>query len=369
MSFNAEQQSIIESEETNIIINAGPGTGKTHTLIGAVNYYMQNNPDAKVAMITFTNNAADEMRKRLSVKPQFVGTIHSFAYYELMYLAEKENFRVRILQESQIAQIVKHLVREATSKRRYNEAFLEKNCYLYILNPNEFSKQNDVLSIYRDVERLYEEYKRKSDLYDFRDTPRYLLNKLKYYNQLLPYDKIYVDEVQDIDEEQFELILHCKGEKFAIGDPKQSIYMFRGASKEVFDKFEINGFSLYNLKYNYRSKQEIIDFARTGLIAERGRGGKVLYDESIFRYNPMILCRTNKEVEEIQKYYPYACTIHASKGLQFHSVLVPKFAFINGEEDENVWFVACTRAEDNLGVMSFDDIMKYLRKGRIHDEL
>lgn len=365
--YNNIQQQIIDCTEPNVIIDAGPGTGKTHTLIGAVEKYKKSHPYSDVALITFTNKAADEMEKRLSTPVEYVGTIHGFAKKYLYVLAEKYQFRVRFLQDEQIKQILSHLLSKHNLKQ-LNRDYIERQSYKYIMYKSLFIKDNKVYPIYEIIEQQYEEYKTLNELYDNRDSPKYLLDKLRAYQERISLDKIFLDEAQDLDPVQYELLQYFDCDKFIIGDPKQSIYLFRGASKEVFNAFIESGYKLFKLEHNYRSKQEILQAAGSDLVAIKGFGGGVYwYDDVIFDYKPMILCRTNKEVNEIKEYYPHVSTIHGAKGLEYDSVLISEFD-IETEEDINVLFVAMTRAKDNLGVMDFDSIMFYLENnGRMSD--
>ena len=113
------------------------------------------------------------------------------------------------------------------------------------------------------IEDRYIAYKREQVLYDFTDYPRYLLDVLTIYKtNIKDIDALFVDEFQDVDliqEEIFELVTAKK--KFYIGDAWQSIYQFRNADGEVFNK--LDDFKLLKLRRNYRSYQEIIDYATT----------------------------------------------------------------------------------------------------------
>jgi ATP-dependent exoDNAse (exonuclease V) beta subunit len=71
---------------------------------------------------------------------------------------------------------------------------------------------------------------------------------------------LFVDEFQDVDPTQlkvFDRVIANK--KFFIGDPDQAIYIFRGATSEVFK--ELEDFKDYKLDINYRSYQPILDIA------------------------------------------------------------------------------------------------------------
>ena len=101
--LNHQQKTAIESQANRIIIDASAGTGKTSTIIAAA----EQHRFGSTILITFTNKAAEEMQSRISYKPAHIGTIHSLAYKELMKLAKKLDFRVRILKEASVRKIIK----------------------------------------------------------------------------------------------------------------------------------------------------------------------------------------------------------------------------------------------------------------------
>ncbi len=351
--LNPQQQSAIDSAANRIIINAGPGTGKTTTIIAAA----EANKNKSTVLITFTNKAAEEMRSRISYKPNHLGTIHSFAYRELLSLAKKYNFRIRLLKETSVRKIIK-LIFDENDLGVYVSNVILGEAYQYIAKDDtDFDDRKT--KIFKEVKKLYNQYKEQNQLFDMTDTPRYLLNKLQHYNITLNYDLVLVDEAQDLDETQYELIQLLGRRTIVIGDPKQSIYMFRGATREIFDRFVINNYELHTLAINYRSKQEIIDNVDIDLECIRGTGGAVLNDTRILDYGAQILCRTNHEVDQIKRYYPNAMTVHAAKGLEFDNVCVVDFN-ADDEESANVMFVALTRAKDRVGVIKFSDALNYL---------
>lgn len=351
--LNTQQEAAIRSNASRVIINAGPGTGKTHTIIAAA----EENRFGSTILITFTNRAAKEMQERISYKPEHLGTIHSFAYRELMRLAKKLHFRVRILKETSIRKIIK-LIFEENDFGVYVSSVLQNEAYLYLMNEStDFDPRK--LKMFIEIKKLYNKYKEQNQLFDITDTPKYLLQKLRHYQINLGYNLILVDEAQDLDETQYELIQLLGNRVVAIGDPRQSIYMFRGATPAIFQRFIQDGYELHNLTQNYRSKQEIIDFVGLDLECLRGSGGSIINSTAIFFYAPQILCRTNREVEQLQMYYPHVMTIHAAKGLEFNNVCVVDFN-AETEEEQNIRFVALTRAKDRLGVLKFQEVISYL---------
>jgi len=183
-----------------------------------------------------------------------------------------------------------------------------------------------------------------------------------------------------------------------------SIYIFRGATPDILKR--LDDFKQHNLVINYRSYQEIIDFAssiqmkamqeQTNFTSEKesmrsriecikGYGGEVyslnasgmafkineylkrdglkVLKEFINR-NSMILCRKNRQVKEIKDMgYPNVSTVHQAKGLEYPSVIVTDFPI--GPEDleeVNIAYVAMTRAENHLLVADYGAFVMLLEK-------
>ena len=366
MKYNANQLAAIHSTSPKVIITAGAGTGKTSTLIASVKQYIQdNNAKQNVLLLTFTNKAAEEMRERLNLDIGFVGTIHSFAIDTLKQLAYEYNFRLRFLTHPMIITILNELY----EKNGYGDmSYTCEMCYQYIMNKGAFLKNpnNRTLPIFSLIEERYIKFKREKNMFDYTDAPYYLLQKLDDYDIHLSYDAIFIDEGQDLSPDQVELFITdnwiTAEKKLVIGDEKQSIYLFRGASPEVFNGIKDMGYKPYYLSLNYRSYQEILNYSHSGLIANRGAGGVIHKSlETIMRKSPQILCRTNEEVFEIEKFYPFISTIHAAKGLEFDDVVVSDF-FPFCDEDKNIKYVALTRAKNSLGVFPFEEILKFVKR-------
>ena len=79
----------VNAVEDKVLIVAPAGSGKTSTLIGAIQKYKEENEDDVVVAITFTNKATDELIHRLGpLKSVYPSTIHSWAYQELSRLSQ-----------------------------------------------------------------------------------------------------------------------------------------------------------------------------------------------------------------------------------------------------------------------------------------
>jgi ATP-dependent exoDNAse (exonuclease V) beta subunit len=306
-----------------------------------------------------------------------------------------------VLEQPQIKEILRGII------AGYRKKVDLQTLYDFILENKRLTISEISKRTYEALERRYIQYKRNNYLYDYTDYPLYLYNELnKYGEKIYNTDALFVDELQDVDAEQFHIFdLVEAHKKFYIGDSKQMIYAFRGASPHIFE--EVQGFYEYTLHNNYRSKQEIIDYAVTvyNTIQEqldkgdfnctlnyfnwskpcdikciRGNYGKVFVANSFGQVNlvngeiqnrfkciqeflmlhPMILCRTNREVSILNSYGYYDCsTIHKAKGLEFNNVIVLDMD-IDSIDDLNVAYVGLTRARDNLLVIGIQQLIQYL---------
>lgn len=217
------------------------------------------------------------------------------------------------------------------------------------------------------------------------------------------------DEAQDSNLQQLQFIFDIlqAPEYFVVYDIRQSIYRWAGARPQLLLEYgDRIGATYFEMKENYRNKEEILDFARTRLgpgsppdmsVAMRGPGGKVetymFSEEEIVLFlrsagtwkDWAILTRTNAQIEYISSILtengiPYntfkqsdltrealvqkmeenkvkILTSHASKGLQFkYCIVVGMKAF--DEEERCLAYVSATRAEDGLLWMSAPKVKK-----------
>ena len=218
--LNKEQYEAIEAEEPNIIVLAPPGSGKTFTLINAVIEYRRANPGAVIDIITYTRAATQELRERLAESDIFdvnISTIHVWSREHLRNLADMYGFHMKILEQPAIMSILKTLIAGHPTKIK------PEILYTYVTG----NKKMDVTDSYRrTLEALntkYINYKRNNSLYDFTDYPLYLLDKLEQYNEkIYSTDALFVDELQDVDEEQYYIFNRVEAtKKFFIGDAQQ----------------------------------------------------------------------------------------------------------------------------------------------------
>jgi len=407
INLNQKQLEAVNATEDKVLIIAPAGSGKTSTLVASIKKFKEENPESRVVAITFTKKSAEDLAYKLSEENQvYPSTIHSWAYQELEKLSsniQKEDpnnsFKIKLLQDEKIKEILTELL----LKRKYVYVKVDI-LFSFIMGNYNMDISNSLRQIFLTIDKDYIKYKETYGLYDFTDLPKYLLDKLNDYSRdIEDTDALFVDEFQDVDDVQLKLFEKVKAaKKFYIGDPQQSIYIFRGATADIIKR--LDGFKLYNLDVNYRSNQEILDFASTyqetalsnpimfsgqlesyksSIFAEKGNGGTVYVlnrTGSAYKVNEyikevgdkivadfldkgtMILCRKNKEVKEIKEIgYDNVQTIHQSKGLEYDSVIVTDFE-INGVEDINISYVAMTRAKNKLLAANYGAFIKVIKR-------
>ena len=412
------QAEVVASSANNVLIRAAAGSGKTRTLMAAIAKHRYDHLNDRICAITYTRAARAEMEARLKEMGIYdieVTTIHVWARNLLNDFAWKYDFKVSILEEAQIKDILRKLVKEYLLRAPKIRSINLEILYSFITG----NKTMDISSNYKRtlvaLESRYIKYKRENQLYDFTDYPLYLYHVMLAYNEYVNnIDALFVDEFQDVDETQFKIFERVIAQKkLFIGDGWQSIFVFRGADGAVFEKLDF--FEQHKLKYNYRSYQEIINYAcevylkykdrlddsqyyisriaydelipTSKIICARGTGGLVTIvspwgdfsssadadEDGIYSglklsetfkdfmdRKPMILCRTNKQVKAInEKGYYNVSTVHQAKGLEYDNVIVIDFP-IKELEDLNIAYVALTRARNGLYVINwalFEELM------------
>ncbi len=279
--LNKEQEDAILNSES-ILLIACPGSGKTRTLTYKIAYELSRLESSKefVIAITYTNNAADEIKHRIELlgvntEQLWIGTIHSFCLewilkpYHLYSDKLKNGFRVINSYESE--EILTELCKPYKNPKitYWDCGLLAKtdNIYLTCLDSSKHKFLQSILTKYFQI------LEQKNQI-DFEQTLFYSYKLLegnpiisKILCKLFPF--ILIDEYQDTKEIQYNIIASIlkanKGDSktLIVGDPNQSIYDSLGGypmPKEELEK--LIGFNLHqnSLSKNYRSSEKIIEY-------------------------------------------------------------------------------------------------------------
>lgn len=297
---NAQQQEAIRTTEGPLLIIAGPGTGKTYTLVQRALYLIQEQgvKPEEIFMATFTEKAAQELITRMTnelaarnlkinINEMYVGTFHSLClrlleeYQPLTSL--QKNFRV--LEQFDQYYLVYQNIKLFKDIDNLDQFFATKNAYTrarYIANiatrlgeelvdvDGLLSSPEPAIAVIGAIMSRYRRMLVENNLLDFasiqvnayqllQEHPqvlRELQRKLKY---------IMVDEYQDTNYVQEQIALLLAGSRqnlCVVGDDDQGLYRFRGATVRNILEFP-NKFArcrLVKLVVNYRSEPGIIDF-------------------------------------------------------------------------------------------------------------
>lgn len=283
--LDSEQAEAASALRGPVCIIAGPGSGKTRTISTRIAYGVATgvfNPD-RVLALTYTNRAAAELRSRLrqlGSSSVAVRTFHSAALSQLQYFwpqltgsaAPKLLTQKRSLL-SEVASLISlrlsdaQLMEVASEIEYLRYSLTEIDDYILTQRLPSFLSQEQ----FADLEKRYQEQKLQRRLMDWEDTIllctgllRNEARALSYFQQ--QYRFFTVDEYQDISPLQEGLLRTWLGDReeiCVVGDPRQTIYSFAGASSNFLLDFQNNypGASTFELNRNYRSAAAIVDVA------------------------------------------------------------------------------------------------------------
>ncbi|MCR5053909.1 MAG: ATP-dependent helicase [Lachnospiraceae bacterium] len=269
------QKEAVEFKDGACLTLAGPGSGKTHTLLHRTLYLIEKYgvSPGRILLITFTKDSALEMQRRITsygaVYPVVVGTFHSVffkflrKYYHLsndslLFGKEKAAFFRKAVKEKD-EEVLSSLEREISF-------YMNTGGDIDSYEPGNVPKEK-FLSAYKG----YTDAKKAAKKIDFDDMlfkTRELFLKspeaLRSVRSLFSY--IMVDEAQDMNPVQYEILKLMAGEKgnvFLVGDDDQSVYSFRGASPDILFKFmeDYPEAKTIVLSKNYRCGQSIVEGA------------------------------------------------------------------------------------------------------------
>ena len=280
MKFNDMQQKAVVHRTGPCQVLAGPGSGKTLTVVNRIRYLIEkcNVRPEEILVVTFTRYAAAEMRSRLAALmgrkniPVTAGTFHGI-YYGILKWAYKFDSR-NILSEEEKYQILRSVISGQDLEVFDEEDFLKdiaeeigriKNNRLPL---EEFVSAKVDAGAFREIYRAYEERRkslRKIDFDDmlvvcyelFRSRPDILAMWQKKFRYIL------VDEFQDINRVQYDVIRMLalpENNLYVVGDDDQAIYGFRGADSELMFQFlkDYPDAEQIVLGTNYRSTGNIV---------------------------------------------------------------------------------------------------------------
>lgn len=308
--LNTYQKEAVLDESDACLVNANVGSGKTTVLISKVMYLHNEKqiPYEEMVVLTFTNKAADEIKERLinlddkvtvADLPWF-GTFHGVCLNLLKKVLPVEQLgytkEFMVMPPEEEVEMAEQLILEHQLKIKYKNRLKKRLEQAMAIRDEskKISRYQDDIFLLTELLTRRKHAEDKMTYLDLLENARILLEQEKDKKEsLFEPQWIIIDEVQDCDGEQLALLDAMKKLEtrlFAVGDPNQVIYSWRGSALNVFYTLK----SRYqarelNLPINYRSSGSILEAARfflqngSRLEGIRESGSKIVIKN---HYNP-----------------------------------------------------------------------------------
>lgn len=298
--YNEGQKKAIVSDSEKILCVAGAGSGKTSVLTKRIEFLVKHRgvfPE-KVLAITFTRKARKEMQRRLNENgiDARVETFNSFSEKILRRNANKiydrpvrvQSYGDKIMAMTMALENLGLDVNSAVdsyfsdAQKKFNEPdrlsinfmndcfsvldyFKVRNEDLYDFSHEVEEKDRDNAKMIYEVCKFIDEHMKVQGMRDFTDQ---ILDTLRFFRRhpedIPQFEHILVDEYQDVNGMQIQLLNFLNPlNLFAVGDPRQSIYGWRGSSIKYILDFEKDypDCEIIHLVKNYRSKKDIVEIS------------------------------------------------------------------------------------------------------------
>lgn len=362
---NKEQIDVIEFGKGNLLVEAGPGSGKTTVIVERIKRLIDEGVEPEsFLVITFTRKAAENLKVKLKreldeekVKKMQISTIHSFCLEflkdrnrtihlidddsdERKALFVRKNKKrlgftgVNIVKNNQFASVVDkfgeytnfkvrpdELISYVESERTFGpeyEQFIQENPYFSSKKIKEAGFKDDWYNArFQQIARSYEEY---LNLLDNNSSVDYNTLQLKALEELesngeTKYKTVLIDEFQDTDPLQYRIfkILLRQAEYFTVvGDIDQRIYSFRSTFRDYFEELESEfETTRISLNCNYRSTENIVNLTDSFISYQRSENSKKELKAYNREYdNPSFIVETDLPKQKRQRKPAYELEAH-----------------------------------------------------------
>jgi DNA helicase-2/ATP-dependent DNA helicase PcrA len=278
--LNNYQLQAVFSENPKVLLSAMVGSGKTTVLTHKILYlhFIKAMPLSEMVVLTFTNKAAREIRERILY---FYKDLEPIASEELRYFGTFHSVARQLIKEHPLLSKLGFTPSFSIMDKDANNDFLLRLILTHDLDVKYQNKLDQRLKLYRNEKQmLYANMKNEDELPQLLDISR----KEKQANNLMDFDDLIsivnwllkqecalkpkwliVDEFQDCNSEQVQLLdyLSVKDSSFfAVGDPNQSIYAWRGSTDQIFENYIADAdCCIMRLPLNYRTSGQLLSAA------------------------------------------------------------------------------------------------------------
>jgi len=300
--LNPQQKEAVALIEGPLLVLAGAGSGKTRVVTTRIVKLLEIGiAPSKILGVTFTNKAAQEMKDRvnkLTNSHVLICTFHSLGARilreSIFALGYSRDFN--IYDEDDAEKLLKVCLAEleVTDKKMEPKIFkrMISQAKNELQSPEDFQRPNVTDAFERLFPLVYALYQRKLKEYNSLDFDDLLYLPIRLFQEhptiLEHYQDrwsfLLIDEYQDTNAAQYKLVrlLVEKSQNiFAVGDPDQSIYSWRGANINNILNFEKDypGAKVIRLEQNYRSHTNILDAANALIRHNHNRFDKNLWSD------------------------------------------------------------------------------------------
>ena len=306
----SEEQLQICRSESNLLVKACPGSGKTRTITYKLAYRVEKNPSSikKLIAITYTNRAADEITQRvedlgIDTERIWAGTIHQFCLewilkrYKMYTKSLNQGFK--IIDERVQERYWTEIIKQSQSKLYWRDINTSYNRQLHLVEQDE--KKRKMIGQYHKILQKNRELDFEQILvtsYNILKQHTFIASDIKNCVEL-----ICVDEYQDTQDLQYAILeeISNSNERDGLqinffGDPNQAIYgSLGGIAKDLVtinNEFKNIVFEETTLSGCYRSTKRVIDFYKGFMVNEYPieAKGQVADNKGIIKYNYQISC-------------------------------------------------------------------------------
>lgn len=302
MDLSPQQAAAVKHSGSPALVVAGAGSGKTRTLTAKIVHLINEGYDpARILAITFTNKAADEMKRRLVETTGFgierfpwVRTYHSACLQILKRHCALMGFvpPLQVFSDYQQQKVLRDVLvdRLNADKKHVRAVLSEISSAKNSADPIAYIDRRPRVATVRlaDAYHLYETALKESNAVDFdnillltRDLLRDNAEIRDTYRNRFQF--LLVDEYQDTNnlQEALTRLLTRDGRLFCVGDDWQAIYSFRGSNVGHFLSFTRTypDARVFRLEQNYRSADEIVSLANTLIGYNATRMEKTCFSE------------------------------------------------------------------------------------------
>lgn len=305
-SLNNEQLEAVLSNDNEIMLVAGAGTGKTNTIVKKIIYLIKEQRviPYNILAVTFTNKAVREIRERVnnSLCTNHSGVVvNTFHQLAKSILDKDDNYQLlgykslKILEDEGREKILDKIIKYNEMYNRVNE--FNKTIKGLLIDFNAKKNNRYIESSNKEYEELFKELYHAYVLEVFAngyieldDLVNLVIVLLERYPEIrkevsAAFDYIFVDEYQDVNKEQYKLIklLKNKNKVLIVGDEDQAIYGWRGSNSKYFRDFQLEypDCRVIKLERNYRSTQQILNLADGFIKQNKNRIDKTLKSDKI----------------------------------------------------------------------------------------